>query len=424
MKYGKSFLILALCAVILVQLACNLPRATKPDAAATLNALYTQSALTLQAMATQAAMDSHASPTSAVPTNSPIPGFNTPTAITPIKTNTPIPPRGDLAGFVADVTYPDGSLVGRDTAFTKIWRIRNLGVNTWTTNYALVFVDGDALGAPAAIGLPGSVAPGQTIDLQVTLDTPNRDGHYRGYFKLRNASGLLFGVGDNASTPIWVDVKVSGTSYAAYDFVTSYCDAQWTNTKNSLPCPGAEGDSQGYVLKIDAPRLENGDPAGSPGLLTYPREVNDGVIRGIYPPVNIQDGDRFRAIVNCRVNSAGCNVAFRLDYQIGNGAIGNLGQWNEAYEGLSYAIDLDLSEFDGYNVKFILTVSANGSPSKDFAIWIGPQIVRQGNPPPPIPTSTFTATATATATTTATPTATEAPTATATATATSTSTGP
>jgi hypothetical protein len=120
----------------------------------------------------------------------------------------------------------------------------------------------------------------------------------------------------------------------------------------------------------------------------------------------VEDGDRFRAIVNCRYNSAGCDVVFRLDYQIGNGNINSLGQWNEAYEGLSYTVDIDLSSLANYNVKFILTVLANGSPAKDFAIWIGPQILRQGNPPPPtaIPTNTFTPTATATATSTQTPT--------------------
>jgi hypothetical protein len=418
MKHGKSFFILALCAVLLVQAACNLPRASKPDAAATLNALYTQSAQTLEAMATQSALTSLASPTGAIATSSPIPGFNTPTTIPPIKTNTPVT-RGDWAGFVADITYPDGSVVGRDTSFTKVWRLKNIGTNTWTTSYALVFVDGDAMNAPTAIGLPTAVAPGQTIDLQVTLTTPNRDGRYKGYFKLRNTSGMLFGVGDSAATAFWVDVKVAGTNFTAYDFVSNYCDAQWSNNKNALPCPGTDGDNQGYVVKLDAPKLENGDPAGSPGLITYPRDIEDGIIKGIYPPVKIQEGDRFRTVINCRTNSAGCNVIFRLDYQVANGAISNLGQWNEIYEGLSYAIDLDLSELAGYNVKFILSVSANGSPAKDFALWIGPLILRQGTPPPTIaPTFTFTPTATATGTGTATPSSTPSPTATATPTAT------
>jgi hypothetical protein len=121
-----------------------------------------------------------------------------------------------------------------------------------------------------------------------------------------------------------------------------------------------------------------------PGLVTYPRDDNNGMIRGMYPPFKVQDGDHFRALIQCRYNSAGCNVVFRLDYQIGNGAINNLGQWNEAYEGQYFPVDVDLTTLSGSNVKFMLTVLANGAPTKDFAIWIGPRITRQGDQPPAV----------------------------------------
>ena len=379
--------------LLIAQLACNLPNPEQPDPAATLNALYTQSAQTLQAMGTQAAQTpvptqpGFATPT-AIPTSTSIPGFATPSPIPPIKTNTPFA-RCDWADFVSDVTYPDGSKIGRDESYTKIWRLKNIGTCTWTTNYAIVFVSGDSMSAPAAISLPGNVNPGQTIDIQVKLTAPSKDGSYRADFKLRNASGLLFGVGDSATTTFWVSIKVSGVSYASYDFVTSYCDAQWSNNKKDLPCPGADGDNDGYVIKLDSPKYENGDPASMAGLLTYPRDVDDGVIRGIYPAYKVRDGDRFRALVQCRYNSSGCNVVFRLDYQIGNGSVKNLGQWNEAYEGKYYPVDVDLGSLAGNNVKFMLSVLANGSPNKDFAIWIGPRIISQGTPAPTTKTITL-----------------------------------
>ncbi len=410
MKHRKLFISIALGVVIVAQAACNLPTGEQPDAAATLNALYTQSAQTLEAMATQAALTAvgtqpSASPT-VTPTNTLLPGFSTPTSIPPFYTNTPVT-RCDWAYFVDDVTYEDGTTVGRNLAFTKTWRLKNIGTCAWTTSYALVFVSGDAMGAPTATGLPFTVSPGETADISVNLVSPNLDGHYRGEFKLRNASGLLFGVGNQASTAFWVDIKVSGTSFIAYDFATNYCDAQWSNNQKALPCPGVEGDNDGYVIKLDSPKLENGDPAGNHGLITYPRDANNGIIKGVYPPIHVQEGDRFRSIINCRYNSSGCDVVFRLDYQVGNGAVNNLGQWNEAYEGLSYTIDIDLSDLEGYNVKFILSVFANDSSVKDFAIWIGPQILRQGTPPPTdVPTFTFTPTATSTATPTPTSTAT------------------
>jgi hypothetical protein len=413
MKTRKLILFLALIVVVLVQAACNFPGSEEPNPAATLNALYTQSAQTLQAMATQSGQTSVAtiSATASIPTATFAPGINSPTSFPPII-NTSVPvTRCDWADFVADVTYPDGSVIGRNLPFTKVWRIKNIGTCSWTTNYALVFVDGDAMSAPAAVGLPGTVNPGQVVDIAVNLISPSKDGRYKGYFKLRNASGVLFGVGNSASTAFWVDVKISGENFTAYDFSANYCDAEWSNGNKTLPCPGTAGDNDGYVIRVDAAKLENGNPSGSAGLLTVPRDANDGLIRGIFPPFKIQDGDRFRAIVNCRYNSAGCNVIFRLDYQIGDGAVRKLGQWNEAYEGQWYSLDIDLSALKGENVKFILTVHANGSSFKDFAIWIGPHILRPGAPPPTLtptftPTSTLTATATNTATATETPTST------------------
>jgi hypothetical protein len=410
MKTRKPFFF-ALLIIVIVQAACNFPSANQPDPAATLNALYTQSAQTLEAMATQAALTStpsgYVSPTP-FPTSTFVPGFNTPTSIPPYQTSTPVT-RCEWADFVADVTYPDGSVIGRNEPFTKVWRLKNIGTCSWTTNYAIVFVNGDAMSAPVAVALIGTVNPGQTVDIPVNLISPGKDGRYKGFFKLRNAAGVLFGVGNDAKTAFWVDVKVSGESFTAYDFAANYCDADWNNGAAYLPCPGLEGDAQGYAIWLDSVKLENGDPSGNAGIITVPRDANNGYIQGIFPPIKIQDGDRFRSIINCRYNSAGCNVIFRLDYQIGDGELKKIGQWNEAYEGQWYSLDIDLSALKGQNVKFILTVFANGSSFKDFAIWIAPQILRPGTPPPPptfTPTFTPTATATATATATSTPTAT------------------
>ncbi len=56
MKTHKLILFLALIVVVLVQAACNFPGSEKPNPAATLNALYTQSAQTLEAMASRSAL--------------------------------------------------------------------------------------------------------------------------------------------------------------------------------------------------------------------------------------------------------------------------------------------------------------------------------------------------------------------------------
>jgi hypothetical protein len=381
-----SFFILPII-LLIVQLACNAPSgAGTPDTAATLNGLYTASAQTLEALGTQTGFT--ATPGLPLPTStgSPlVPAFPTNTPF--VQQPGPVS-RCDAAAFVSDVSYPDGTAVSPGGSFVKTWRLKNVGTCSWTTSYALVFFNGDAMNAPSAVALAGNVNPGQTADLSVTLVAPNGDGKYRGYWKLRNASNGLFGIGAQANTAFWVDIKVSGRSFVAYDFVANYCNANWENNDGALPCPGSEGDGNGFVIKLNAPRMEDGSTENEPGLLTFPMDVRNGIIAGQYPAITVQSGDRFRTLVNCQYNAKKCNVIFRLDYR-NNGQTRTLASWNEAYEGKFYPVDLDLSRLAGETVKFILVVHSNGSPNDDEAIWLNPHILRQGSPPP---TSTFTST--------------------------------
>ena len=389
-KQQKSWLWLAL--FLLPALACNVPAAaTTPDAAATLNPLYTSSAQTLEAMATQGVSP----PVSATPT----PSLAVPTATKVFVTNTPVNTPApvklcDAASFIRDVTIPDGALLERDTTFTKTWRLQNVGTCSWTTSYALVFVNGDGLGANTTVGMGKSVNPGESIDISVNMTAPNKEGHYRGYWKLRNTAGALFGIGQKADTSFWVDINVSGPSHVFYDFAAQACNADWRNNNGDLPCPGTQGDDEGYVLAISNPQLESGSISNDPGLLTVPKHTANGYIRGRYPAIAIQKGDHFKALINCQYNAVTCDVLFRFEYRIGDDDIKTLKEWHELYEGKYYAVDIDLSNFAGQKVKFFLTVYANDNKGKDFAIWVYPRIVRQGIQPTATPTSTPTSTPT------------------------------
>jgi len=418
MNVIKRSPVFLLAILLTVQLACSLPSgAETPDTAATLNGLYTASALTLEAAGAQSGFT--ATPGLPLPTATQIVPLNTPTGQTPVPVS-----RCDAAAFIGDVNYPDGSLVAPGSTFEKKWQVKNVGTCTWTPSYAIVFVSGDQMGGPVVASLTENVNPGATTILKVTLTAPNKNGSYRGYWKLRNASNVLFGVGSQANTAIWVDIKVSGPSYVAYDFVAHYCDADWENNNTSLPCPGAEGDDKGYVIKLNEPRMEDGHKEDEPGLLTFPKDSNNGIITGEYPAFTVKSGDRFRTIVNCQYGATKCNVIFRLDYK-NNGQVKTLASWHEVYEGKFYYVDLDLSALAGETVKFILVVSANGSPKQDEAIWLDPHIVRLGSPPAtntPTRTPTITPTLTQTLTPTITPTETITPTPTETPTSTPTST--
>ena len=406
------FLTLAL----IIMLACNPLISATPQPAATFDALYTAAAQTLSAMSTQGAMTQVAQP-------SPTPTLSIPTS-TPVEfpTYTNVPPvtQCDAAAYIADVTYADGSNVALGITFTKIWRIKNIGTCTWTTSYALVNVGGDKFGVNSAVSFPGSVQPGQSIDLPIQMTAPNQSGHYRGYWRFRNAQGVIFGIGTSGEENIFVDVNVGGYVVSGYDFINGICDAEWQNGSQALPCPGSNGDNKGFVYIMSPAKMEDGSSQPR-GLITYPENVRNGIISGKYPAVKIQSGDHFQAWVNCMNKANDCDVIFKLEYQIGKNPIKTLGQWHEIYEGEYYPIDIDLSSLSGEKVKFILSVSANGSPHEDYGLWIAPRISRlSANPPTKTPTATLSPTITATpsltATATLTPTATDTPTETPTAT--------
>jgi len=403
----KNFSIVPWLIILFSISACNLGVQSPPDAAATLNPLYTAAAQTLEAMATQTAII----PVSGGASSTPILGAVA-TATSPLSFASstpylsPVPVRRcDAAAFIKDVTIPDGTFVQPGEKFTKTWRLQNIGTCSWTSSYSLVFINGDSLSGPTAMSLPRNVNPGDDIDLSVSLVAPSQNSHYKGYWKLRNASGAVFGIGSGSDVAFWVDVNVSGPEFLAYDFVSSACDATWRSNDGVLPCPGTEGDDSGYVLKLSSPRMENGVKENQPGLLTSPRHTANGYIKGKYPAFKVRQGDHFLTKVNCQYGANTCNVLFRLEYQIGDGQIKLLQEWHEIYEGRHYTVDLDLSFLAGQNVKFYLTVSANDTKGKDQALWLAPRILRQGSLSP-TPTFTITPTATATSTPTATATAT------------------
>ena len=294
----------------------------------------------------------------------------------------------DWAQFIADITVPDGTTYAPGTAFKKTWQLKNVGTCTWSTSYSLVFSSGDRMGGPTSVNLPSSVAPGQTVNLSLNLTAPSNAGHFIGYWMFKNASGSTFGIGSTANKAWWVEINVSSSGGPVqgdvYDFVPNYCSATWYSVAGTLPCPGTDGASQGFVLKVDQPKLEDGSVNAGGGLITNPSCGFNGDIHGKFPAFHVQAGDRFQSTVNCAFGATSCYVTFRLDYQIGNGPVLSYWSFREKYEGLYFNADVDLSSLAGQDVKFILTVLATGSATGDRALWVNPHIMRPGGTPPPV----------------------------------------
>jgi len=328
----------------------------------------------------------------------------TPTATsTSTPTAVPTPKICDWAGFVSE-TVKDNTVVDRNQRFRKTWRVQNIGSCVWTPEYDLVFIDGDRLGAPTEIPLPGYVLPGESVDLTVTFTAPSYTGTFTGYWQLRNANGALFGLGGDANGPFWVRVKIKpAVGSFTGQFATEYCLADWESATGALPCPGKEGSGDGFVLFLDQPQLEN-RPEDEPTLWMRPNKKILGWIRGIYPSYTVKKYDHFLAWVGCLKNSNGCDVTFELLYQEQGERIKRLGSWEESHDGKVSVINLDLSSLAGKKVRFILSVTNHGTPDKANAFWFVPQI---RNSPPATATPTPTLTPTPTSTSTETPTSTE-----------------
>lgn len=175
------------------------PEATN-DSVATVQAMVTQ---TMYAMTQNAPSITPAPPTATF----------TVTSIPPTNTPPPTATKAsycDWVSFIKDVTIPDGTKLSLGETFTKTWRLQNRGTCTWTPDYMLVFVNGDQMGGTTAVRLPANVAPGQIVDVSVTLTAPDKRRNYVGYWMLRNPSGLTFGYGDNANKAFYVDINVEG----------------------------------------------------------------------------------------------------------------------------------------------------------------------------------------------------------------------
>lgn len=407
--------------LIITLSACSLLPAVQPDAASTIQAVFTSQSATIVALQTLAA--SHVTNTPSVefefptlvsitplpsipsltaasqnlepslaPSLTPNPSLTTIPSLTPMASLTrmlsltPIPAKTsaptatatpqfcNAVAFVKDVTYPDNAYIAPGAVFTKTWRLKNIGTCTWKTTYKLVFTSGDNMNAAADVKIPSAVLPGKMVDLSVELVAPPDNGAHSGYWKLENASGDMFGVGPTASEAFWVKINVMGVSDVVFDFMSDYCLSEWQSGAGPLTCPGTVDDPSGFVKQVNDPKLESGESYYGQSLFVAPQTKTNGYIQGIYPAYSVHKGDHFRAVINCAYESSGCNAIFRLDYKIGSGSIKTFWKFTEVYDGQYYSADVNLSSLSGKSVKFILTVLSNGSADNDKLYWVQPRI--------------------------------------------------
>ncbi|MEP7134763.1 MAG: NBR1-Ig-like domain-containing protein [Chloroflexota bacterium] len=109
--------------------------------------------------------------------------------------------------FEGDATIPDGTVLAPGTNFVKQWAVKNTGNCTWDDGYTLVYIGGTKPDLdPVNFKFTQKsdfVAPGQGINLGVTLTTPCTPGKYNGTWRMQSDNGYYFG------TPLSVYVEVT-----------------------------------------------------------------------------------------------------------------------------------------------------------------------------------------------------------------------
>jgi hypothetical protein len=392
----KSLAIIVFLMVAL--LACNFPKnsltATQDN-----GLIYTVSAQTLEAEMTRIAIvEPPSSPV--LPTLPPAVETNTP----PAQTQTPVPSTDtpapsptattiacDNLEFVDDITIEDGTEISAGEPFQKVWRLKNVGTCTWTSAYDLVFDSGAQMGAPDSQQLTtGTVEPGQQIDVAVNLVAPDDPGKYRGNFKLRNASEIVFGIDQN-SKPFWVEIRVPDESGLRFDFLSRAKNADWGSGvepvdfanpgHQDITYGGPDTNDIGFVMIKDGVKLENRQTSAKI-LQTHPKWVDNGYIVGRYPAYKVGPGDYIKGhlgFIALPDGSCGAgDVVYEIHYTI-DGDLGTrtrLGQWPKACDGKLLSIEVSLADLKGENINFYLVVLANGPSAQDWTIWSSLGVMR------------------------------------------------
>lgn len=157
-----------------------------------------------------------------------------------------------------------------------------------------------------------------------------------------------------------------------YDFYAQYCDAQWSNSGQQLPCPGDPADSRGSVSQYTG-LANNADL-----LLTIPafNESFAGLF-GHYPAYTVQTGDIFQARLSVLAEKDPCSVDFGLAYFDAQKQFHELTQLpGIANVGGLRELVFDLSALAEQTVEFTLVVRYQG-PTRCQAVWFSPIIYQR-----------------------------------------------
>lgn len=163
------------------------------------------------------------------------------------------------SAYVADVTFPDNTVVTPGQAIKKTWKLQNTGSCAWSPTYKVTFQSGNAMGGVTTpIGV--TVAPGTSADISIDLKAPTTAGDVIGYWILTNDSGQNFG------SNFYIQVKVGAASASGTSTATA--------TATTAPAPTAPAAVNNVnITPSCAP--DGGGNADYGGTLTWEDKSNN-----------------------------------------------------------------------------------------------------------------------------------------------------
>jgi hypothetical protein len=230
--------LIAISAMLIIILSACAASATPPSSESIFSQIQAAVTATLAAQATTSAQSATASPTATLlPTVTPL-SYDTPTQVVILPTSTTW--YGSYATnygcedseFIKDVTIPDGTIVTPGEAFTKKWKFRNTGSCTWTSDFSIVFVNGDDM-AGSDTEIDKTVYANKTADISVALTAPEDEGTYTSYWQLEDAYGNTFG------DTVYVEIDVEEGTATSTPKATSTPTATYTAAPTSTALPTA-----------------------------------------------------------------------------------------------------------------------------------------------------------------------------------------
>lgn len=117
-----------------------------------------------------------------------------PTPVPTIEPPSPTPKTcSDSLNYLADLNYPDRSLVSPGKVIEKQWRVENNGSCNWDGRYRLKLQkDSAPLGAAGEMALYPARA-GTQATISINFSAPLEAGTYRTAWQAYNPEGLAFG---------------------------------------------------------------------------------------------------------------------------------------------------------------------------------------------------------------------------------------